>query len=47
MYTIGYADYIPRTIIARFLAACLSVMGVGINSMLLVNVFEYISMSNQ
>ena len=47
MYTVGYGEYIPKTILSRLLAATLSVLGVGINSMLMVSVFNYLSMSCQ
>lgn len=47
MYSIGYGEYVPTTILARILASTLAVLGVGVNSMLVVSVWEYLQMSNQ
>ena len=47
MYSVGYGEYVPRTIISRFLAAILSIVGVGLNSLLLVSVIDYLNMSSQ
>lgn len=44
MATIGYGDYIPDAIIARLLAVALAVIGVVLNSMLVVSLSEYLKM---
>ena len=47
MYSIGYGEYVPTTILGRILASALAVLGVAINSMLVISICEYLQMSNQ
>jgi hypothetical protein len=47
MYSIGYGEYVPTTILGRILASALAVLGVAVNSMLVISICEYLQMSNQ
>ena len=47
MATIGYGDYIPTTILARFLAISLAIIGVVLNSQLIMALSEYLKMKRR
>jgi len=42
MATIGYGDYVPVTTIARILAVSLAIIGVLLNSLLVVALSKYL-----
>jgi hypothetical protein len=44
MTTIGYGDYIPTTFLARFLAIFLAIIGVVLNSLLIMALTGYLKM---
>jgi hypothetical protein len=44
MATIGYGDYIPTTFLARMLAVLLAILGVVLNSQLIMALTGYLRM---